>query len=145
MTCEETGSVTWLGPGVLGTATPAAWNATVLYSDCSGSAIEAGKPHPVQMVLNGTETVQCEGPTTDHQGTGVLTWSDGTTSTVREEQINATMSGDSGEGEFAVTIDSGNYTGYKFVDKTTLTFSEGVCPGVAAGTFTGTLTMFPES
>lgn len=150
MTCKEAGNVTWLGPGLVawlgpgiaGTAATADWTATVLYSDCSGSAVETGKPYPTHMVLNGTEKMQCEGPTTDHKGTGELTWSDGTTSTIREDQVSATMSGGSGKGEFAVAVVSGTFEGHEIVEETALMFSGGLCPGVTTATFTGAFTMF---
>lgn len=150
MACKETGNVTWLGPGlvswlgpgVAGAAETADWTATALYTDCSGSAVEAGKPYPMYLVLNGTEKMQCEGPTTDHKGTGELRWSDGTTSAIREDQISAAVSGGSGKGEFAVTVVSGTFEGHKIVEETSLMFSGGLCPGVTTATFTGAFTMF---
>lgn len=142
MTCQETGDVTWLGLGISGAATPTNWTATVLYSKCSGSAVESGGPYPSHLVLSGTEKVQCEGPTTDHQGTGEMTWSDGTTSRVHEGQRHASMSGNSGTGEFAVTIVSGTFEGHEVVEETSLTFSGGLCPMASTATFTGTFTLF---
>lgn len=140
MTCAEAGEISW-PDGITKTATNTGWEATIDYSECSGSAVDAGEPVPIRMTTAGTETVECEGAATDHEGIGVLVWSDGTKSIVMEGTANAGMSDNTGLGIFPSSIVSGRFEGKKINEKVVVMYSGDSCPGQTAATLTGTFAL----
>ncbi|WP_194834774.1 hypothetical protein [Nocardia sp. XZ_19_369] len=141
ITCKESGQVTWLNVGIGEEALPVGWQATILFSGCSGPDISLTKPKPVSMAIAGTEQVACDGPVEEHKGTGAITWSDGTTSKISQTSEGQTKTDGSGPGDFPIKIESGHFKGHEAVDSNDVQV-EGTCPGVTAGVLTGEFYIF---
>ncbi|ATL66698.1 hypothetical protein [Nocardia terpenica] len=143
MTCEETGKVTWLSDGLGNEPGEVQWTNTKEYTNCkdpNGGTLTI--PTPVSSVSAGTETASCDGTVTEHSGTGIMTWSDKSTSTIATDVKSETKSKGNGKGDFPITITSGTGKdlGYSAEDVDTLKV-DGTCPGLKSATTTGTLTI----
>ncbi|MFI9404195.1 hypothetical protein [Nocardia sp. NPDC052316] len=137
ITCTETGDVTWLNAGIGAVALPVLWRASVTFSDCTGPGISEINAKPIRMDLTGTEIVACDGPVEAHEGSGRITWSDGTFSDVSETSKNQFKEGGSGPGTFPIDIESGHFKGHEAIDENEVELA-GTCPGASVGTLTGT-------
>ncbi|MFC9967523.1 hypothetical protein [Nocardia ignorata] len=141
ITCTQSGTVTWAGDGLGEKPTRVEWSATTEFADCAGSAVDEGGPYPVSMAEQGTEVASCEGKVTVHEGTGTITWSDGSTSTTSSKAAgNQAKSKGGGPATFPITIDSGTLAGHSATDDNTVT-TEQTCPGVTEAALTGTFSV----
>jgi hypothetical protein len=141
ITCTENGTVNWAGSGLGEKPSKVEWTATTEFTDCSGPAVEQGEPYPVSMDEQGSEVASCNGKVNVHQGTGTITWSDGSTSKISSNSAgNQSKSKGSGPATFPIVIESGTYTGHTASDDNTVT-TEQPCPGVTAASLTGTFTI----
>jgi hypothetical protein len=142
ITCTENGTVKWLESGLAEKPSKVGWTATAEFTDCAGTAVDEGKPYPVSMVEEGTEVASCDGKVTIHQGTGTITWSDKSTSTISSVAAdNQSKSKGSGPATFPITIATGTYAGHTAADDNTVSTDQS-CPGVTEAKLTGTFTVY---
>jgi hypothetical protein len=142
ITCTENGTVKWLESGLAEKPSKVGWTATAEFTDCAGTAVDEGKPYPVSMVEEGTEVASCDGKVTIHQGTGTITWSDMSTSTISSTAAgNQHKSKGSGPATFPITIAAGTYVGHTAADDNTVS-TDHSCPGVTEAKLTGTFTVY---
>ncbi|MEU1998271.1 hypothetical protein ABZ511_27865 [Nocardia gamkensis] len=141
ITCAEQGTVQWAGSGLGAIPSKVEWTATTQFTDCMGSAVDDGKPYPVSMVEQGFEVAACDGKVGVHQGTGTITWSDGSTSTISSAAAgNQSKSKGSGPALFPIVIVSGTYAGHSASDDNTVSTAQS-CPGVTEAQLIGTFTV----
>ncbi|MFE7741749.1 hypothetical protein [Nocardia sp. NPDC057455] len=141
ITCAENGTVSWAGSGLGEKPSKVEWTATTEFTDCRGPAVDEGKPYPVSMDEEGTELASCDGKVNVHQGTGSITWSDGSTSRISSKSAgNQSKSKGSGPATFPIIIESGTYAGHTASDDNTVS-TEQSCPGVTEASLTGTFTV----
>ncbi|MBF6196177.1 hypothetical protein [Nocardia implantans] len=141
ITCTEQGTVHWAGSGLGAIPSRIEWTATTRFTDCMGSAVDEGKPYPVSMDEQGFEVASCDGKVSVHQGTGTITWSDGSTSTISSAAAgNQSKSKGSGPALFPIVITSGTYAGHTASDDNTVSTAQS-CPGVTEAKLTGTFTV----
>ncbi|MGW0248535.1 hypothetical protein ACWDYH_18070 [Nocardia goodfellowii] len=142
ITCTGNGTVTWAGSGLGDKPSNVEWKATTQFTECKGLAVEMGEPHPISMDEQGTEIASCDGKVNVHQGTGTITWSDGSTSRFSSKAAgNQSKSKGSGPATFPITIDSGTYARHTASDDNTATTDQS-CPGVTQAALTGTFLVF---
>ncbi|MFD3426211.1 hypothetical protein [Nocardia fluminea] len=142
ITCAENGTVTWSGSGLGEQPSKVEWTAATEFTDCTGPTVDRGEPYPVSMDEAGTEVASCDGKVNVHQGTGTITWSDGSTSRISSKSAgNQSKSKGSGPATFPITIDSGTYAGHTASDDNTV-ITEQSCPGVTEASLTGTFTVY---
>jgi hypothetical protein len=142
MTCKERGTVTWLSGGVAVGKTQVGWKNDKQYSDCVDPDGKEPGVYPVESVSAGTESASCD-EVSNHEGTGILTWSNGSTSKIEQNASRQSKSKGNGTGSFTISIGAGNddYRGDTATDVDTLT-AKGICPGLTSATTGGTLTIY---
>ncbi|MGY1899872.1 hypothetical protein [Nocardia gipuzkoensis] len=142
ITCTEHGTVNWAGSGLGSLPSKVEWTATAQFTDCIGTAVDEGEPYPVSMDEQGFEVASCDGKVSIHQGTGTITWSDGSTSTISSAAAgNQSKSKGSGPALFPIVIVSGTYAGHTASDDNTVTTDQS-CPGVTEAELVGTFTVY---
>ncbi|WP_063049729.1 hypothetical protein [Nocardia arthritidis] len=142
VTCTEDGTVNWAGSGLGAMPSKVEWTATADFTDCTGAAVDEGEPYPVSMAERGFEVASCDGKVSIHQGTGIITWSDGSTSTISSAAAgNQSKSKGSGPASFPIVIESGTYAGHTASDDNTVT-TEQSCPGVTEANLIGAFTVY---
>ncbi|WP_327139725.1 hypothetical protein [Nocardia sp. NBC_01327] len=140
MTCQESGTVSWAAPGIGNEFSTIAWNAGIDFTNCTGPAVDQGRPTPVRLTEKGTELVSCNGDVSVHTGTGEITWSDGSTGTISAGVNVQSKTAGGGHGAFPITILTGNFAGHPATDDDTVTPGQS-CPGLTKATLSGTLTI----
>ncbi|NQE86701.1 hypothetical protein [Nocardia terpenica] len=141
MTCDETGTVTWLN-GITDSKAQVRWKNEKHYANCVRPDKSTPPVYPEESIAGGTELASCD-DVESHEGNGVMFWSDGSTTTFEQKAVKQGKSKGNGTGEFTLTIGAGNdFAGDTATDKDTLTKKEKEsCPGLQNATTQGTLTI----
>ena len=143
LTCDETGTVEWLGAGINGAEmnkAPVGWKSDKHYTNCVGPNGAKLDAYPQESIADGSELASCD-DLAAHTGNGIMIWSDGSNSLFEQKASTQAESGGGDGGTFTLTLGAGGpFAGDTAVDRNQLTVG-GPCPGLKNGTSKGTFTI----